>query len=574
MALPTVRIYKQGDNQIALKLSAFSNTVVKLIKGIPSARWDSASGAWLIHPDHSQTALVALAGVPHKVEEGVAESIHQNLDLLTAKSPMPRELTITELVDWDSIEYSPKTKSYAHQMRATMLAVRAMQFAFWMEMGTGKTKACIDALSCLMQRHLIRGAIIFCPKAVLYNWEKELDLHSPIPAEERRVMVITGEKKKEQLELAYNTRAPFVVTNYETLLTCESELLQLLVDRPMGIVLDESSRCKNHAAKSVKALLRISPRAPVRYILTGTPLTQGPLDLFPQFLFLNQNILGHHNFYSFKAEYAIMGGYQGREIVGYRNLERLTARLNPWSYRVLKRDCLDLPEKTYRTIELEMSPLQKQLYDQMKDESLVEYQGNVVAATVVLTRLLRLQQICSGFLPKIDEFGRSQGMMNLQSPKYAAITELVDEARESGQKVIIWCRFVEELLAINDAVKAHGSVIYYGETKAEDRQKAVDAFQTDPKVTVFIGQIQTGGMGITLTAATLVIYASNTFTLSDRLQSEDRPHRIGQTQKVTYIDLIMRKSVDAFVVKCLRDKKDIADVVTGDNLRRIMEGAW
>ncbi len=564
--LPTVNIYNHGD-QLALKLSAFSAAVVKIIKGIPTARWHPASGAWLVDVAHAEAMRTAMAGIPHKIADGVAKSIRQNIDLALVPLDMG-PLTEDEAVSWDELQYNPKTKSYDHQMRATILAVRRMRFAFLMEMGTGKTKACIDTLSVLIQKERIHGAIIVAPKAVLFNWEREIEQHSPLPIDARRCVVVTGDKAS-QLELAYNARINFVITNYETVAKHESLLLQLLVDRPLAIVLDESTRVKNHAALSTKGLLRLRHSARARYILTGTPITQGPLDAFSQFLFLDENILGHHNYFSFKAEYAITGGFRGREVVGYKNLDRLQKKIAPWSYRVLKRDCLDIPEKVYRTVELAMSPTQANLYEQMRKESILEHEGMILSAPVVLTKLLRLQQITSGFLPIIDEFGKSQGYKNLNGPKIDAVKELVEEAHANGQKVIIWCRFTEELLAIMLAFPA-GSVAYHGATSAVDRQAAVDSFQSAPGVNLFVGQIQTGGMGITLTAATCVIYVSNSFTLSDRLQSEDRAHRIGQRNVVTYIDVVMRNSVDGFVLKTLKDKKNVADVITGDSLRQLL----
>lgn len=568
--LPTVSIYNHGE-KLALKLSSFSTTVIKLIKGIPSSHFDGTSGAWLVDAMYGPDVMAALHSVPHKLTPGTALSVRRNVEYMDPVGNV-RPLTPGEAVDWDSIEYSPKTKSYAHQMRATVLGYRRLRFAFLMEMGTGKTKACLDTIFALMQNKGFGGAIIIAPKSVIYNWPNEIAMHCPLPDDQQRCVVVSGKDKGDQLEYAYNARANFVITNYETMLKYEGLVLQILMDRPMAMALDESTKIKNHASLATKAIQRVKVKAVARFILTGTPITQGPMDAFSQFLFLDEDILGHHNFYSFKAEYAISGGFRGREIVGYRNLDRLSKKIEPWSYRVLKKDCLDLPEKVYRVVELEMSATQQNLYDQMRRESILEYQGMVLSAPLALTRLLRLQQITSGFIPVIDEFGKQQGFKNLDGPKLAACLELVEEAIANGQKIIIWCRFIEELMAVAAAVPP-GAVAYYGAVSAADRQAAVDAFQNDEKVKIFIGQIQTGGMGITLTAATCVIYMSNTFTLSERLQSEDRPHRIGQRNVVTYIDLTCKATVDGFVIKTLRDKKDIADVITGDNFRKLLEAA-
>ncbi len=491
--------------------------------------------------------------------------------------PAPRLAPGFEVVDVSPepvvTDYVFKTTPFKHQVKAFDLARRRRYFAFLMEMGTGKTKAIIDVVSYLIQKGKLDGVLIFCPKAVLYNWEREIEIHSPLEPHARRAVVITGNAhaKTEALQRGFNT-CTFFITNYETVLRMEPELNHLLSRKRFAIICDESTEIKSPKAKTTKAIRKLGLTAQARYILTGSPVTQSPLDAFSQFCFLDKNILGHVNFTSFKAEYSLTMKRKGIPlplVVGYRNLDRMAKLIAPHSYRVLKKDCLDLPPKVYKTVELEMGTRQKELYLQMRDEAVIEIEGQTLAAPVILTKILRLQQIASGFLPIHNEFGELLQTKHIEdSPKLPACRDLVAEALESGQKVIIWCRFLWEIDQLA-ACWGDAAVLYYGERDATQRQAAVDSFQTDPRTKIFIGQIQTGGIGITLTAASQVIYYSNSFSLADRLQSEDRAHRIGQTKSVGYNDLVCRGSVDKLVLKALRDKKNLADLITGDNLKQL-----
>lgn len=259
-------------------------------------------------------------------------------------------------------------------------------------------------------------------------------------------------------------------------------------------------------------------------------------------------------------------------IVGYRNLDRLNKLIAPHSFRVLKEDCLDLPDKVYRTVELEMGDEQASIYRRMKEEAVVELNGSTIAAPIVLTRLMRLQQITSGFVPQLDEFGNTLREFEIKDGvKMGATLELVEEAVESGQKVSVWCRFLWELHELARRLDEAGFkvVSYYGDKDAHERQAAVDAIQTGD-AQVFLGQVATAGIGITLTAISTCIYYDNSFSLEHRLQSEDRHHRIGQKRSVEYIDLVCRGTIDRQVLAALREKKSVADIVTGD-ARKMLE---
>jgi SNF2 family DNA or RNA helicase len=558
-SLPVVTIENLDDLEFVIR-TPYNETVVKLIRGIPEAWWNKKEQRWQCPLAQLVPMVKALSNVP------------LNFNGITMPKEAAPEKPPANLALLEGYQYrEDKQPPFEHQKAMMALAIEKRTFAILGEMGTGKTRAMIDALSWLIKHQFISGVILVVPKCVLYNWQREIAAWSPLPAEKRVTAVLTGSShNKARILQHYWHTAQFFITNYATMQGEVGDLLcKLAQSRAMAALLDESTAIKNHASVTAKGTHKLGLYCQFRYILTGTPITQGPLDAFSQFKFLSPDILGHHNFYSFKAEYAITGGFKGKEIVGYKNLPRLSQRILPWSYRILKAECLDLPPKMYQVVEVDATDDQRALYRQMRDESLVELDGKFAPAPVILTKLLRLQQITSGFLPLYDDTGREVDIREVECAKHEAAEQLVETAVGSNQKVIVWCRFTYDIKKMREKLERFGVVEYHGKVSDVDRQKAIDAFQTDASVRVFLGQIQTGGMGITLTAASTEIYISNTYTLADRLQSEDRAHRIGQKKTVTIIDVVTRKTVDEFILKALNDKKDIADVITGDNMREM-----
>ncbi len=302
--------------------------------------------------------------------------------------------------------------------------------------------------------------------------------------------------------------------------------------------------------------------------MTGSPVTKNPLDLFTQCYFLDPYLLGHESYYSFRMRYAIMktaniSGRQIQLVSGFKNLGELSDKLKPFSYRVLKEDCLDLPDKIYMKRNINLTPDQKKVYDQMKKEALATLNGKQVTTVNALTQLMRLHQITCGHFTADD--GTIQRIPNNR------ITELMDVLEETEGKAIIWAHYQWDIKdIIKEVVKVHGPgsiVDYYGLTPQDERQPNIKKFQSDPKCRFIVGTPATGGYGITLTAANTVIYYSNGYDLEKRLQSEDRAHRIGQQKSVTYVDLICDDTVDEKIVKSLRKKINIASEVLGEELK-------
>ena len=333
------------------------------------------------------------------------------------------------------------------------------------------------------------------------------------------------------------------------------------------MVIDESTTIKNKDAKRTKNICSLAPYSRYRRILTGSPVTKSPLDLFKQCEFLRPELLGHVSFYTFRQRYAVMKkmNFSGRSVeipIGYRNLDELSSKLKAFSYRVLKDECLDLPKKTFMKRIIQLSPDQFKLYDQMKQMALALHNGKSMTTATVLTQLMRLQQITCGHFTADDG--------TLQDIKNNRIEELINVLNEVEGKVVIWAHWQRDVHKIIEAIKKEfdeDCVDYYGLTPSADRQKNIKKFQEDPNCRFFVGTPQTGGYGITLTAASTMVYYSNGYDLEKRMQSEARIDRIGQTKPMTYIDLICEDTVDQKIVKSLRKKVDIATQIMGEELK-------
>jgi SNF2 family DNA or RNA helicase len=334
------------------------------------------------------------------------------------------------------------------------------------------------------------------------------------------------------------------------------------------MVIDESTTIKNPSAKRTKNILKLSTETKYRRIMTGSPVTKNPLDLYSQCEFLSPWLLNFASYYSFRNRYAEMKtlNIRGRSIQivdKFKNLGELSDQLKGFSYRVLKEDCLDLPEKNWTKRQITLTPDQRKLYIQMKQTALAQLNGKVTSTVTVLTQLMRLHQITCGHFTADD--GSTQPIDNNR------LSELMNVVSEMEGKAIIWAHYQYDITSIiKEIVKVHGpgSVVdYYGLTPQEERQDNIRKFQSDPRCRFIVGTPSTGGYGITLTAANTVIYYSNGYDLEKRLQSEDRAHRIGQKKNVTYVDIIAEDTVDEKIVKALRDKINIASQVLGEELK-------
>ena len=473
------------------------------------------------------------------------------------------------------MNYKFKTKPYKHQLTALEKSWNRETYAYFMEMGTGKTKVLIDNAAMLYDKGKINGVLIIAPKGVVGTWyNQEIPIHLPDHIENVSVLwqPLMTKKKKEELDelLKVGEELHILVMNVEALSTNKGVEFasRFLNSHNTLMAIDESTTIKNPKAKRTKNIVNLSMSSKYRRIMTGSPVTKNPLDLFSQCYFLDPYHLGHESYYSFRMRYAIMktaniSGRQIQLVSGFKNLGELSDKLKPFSYRVLKEDCLDLPDKIYMKRQIKLSSEQLKLYDQMRKEALATLNGKKVTTVNALTQLMRLHQITCGHFTADD--GTTQQIPNNR------INELMDVLDEIEGKAIIWAHYQYDITnIIKEIVKVHGpgSVVdYYGLTPQDERQPNIKKFQDDPRCRFMVGTPSTGGYGITLTAANTVIYYSNGYDLEKRLQSEDRAHRIGQKKSVTYVDINAEETVDEKIVKSLRKKINIASEVLGEELK-------
>ena len=473
------------------------------------------------------------------------------------------------------MKYKFKKKPYAHQLTALEKSWNRDTFAYFMEMGTGKTKVLIDNLAMLYDKGKVDGALIVAPKGVVGTWyNQELPAHLPDHIENVTVLWQSNINKKQQdkLDKLFKTghELHIIIMNVEAFSTTKglNFAKKFLRSHKSLMAIDESTTIKNPKAKRTRNIIDLADLCKYRRIMTGSPVTKNPLDLYTQCYFLDPFHLGHESYYSFRMRYAVMktAHISGRSIqlvAGFRNLSELSDKLLPFSYRVLKEDCLDLPDKIYMRREIQLTDEQKRLYKQMRQEALATLNGKTVTTMTALTQLMRLHQITCG------HFSADDG--TIQEVKNNRLAELLDVLEEVEGKAIIWAHYqhdVKNIFKLLEEKFGPGSVVhYYGKTLPEQRDYAIKNFKNNDKVRFFVGTPQTGGYGITLTQANTVIYYSNGYDLEKRMQSEDRAHRIGQKKTVTYVDIIAEDTVDTKIVKSLRKKINIASKVMGEELK-------
>lgn len=491
-----------------------------------------------------------------------------------------------------------RTEPYPHQRDEWEKSKDKAFYGLFWEMGLGKTKTALDIAAWKHSRGEIDGLLVVTLKGVHRNWvTNEIPEHLPVRDfyaaywNPNRVEAgMRGVLEAQGLAIA--------AVNFDTVhqKRGESFCKRFLAERKTLLIVDESHAMKTPSAQRTKALLRFGKKAKARLIMTGTPMTNSPLDLWPQFHFLSASILNCKNYYLFKKRYAVEKVIPGvthlewrrnprtgkseqvevptKTVVGYKNMDELRSLIEPHSSRLTKDEVLDLPEKVYRLHSFEMTQQQRTAYRKMKEDLVIELADERrVTAQLAITKLLRLQQLACGFVMPDDADRTDPNVVGepfgKNNPRLQALIQVIEEVHH---KVIIWAHYRYSLIEIVDALKdiyGKESVVgYSGMTPDDARQRAVEMFQ-DPNspVRFFVGQPQAGGTGITLTQARDVIYYTNSFQLAQRLQSEDRAHRIGQTGTVTYTDLEAIGTIDRHVIKALKSKRDLAAEITGDDLK-------
>lgn len=428
-------------------------------------------------------------------------------------------------------------------------------------MGCGKTLTAIAVAGTLYQTKRIRRVIIVAPTSVCSVWPKEFDDFADFP-HIVKVMLGTKQQRLKQLQdlCDFPSKALRVaVINYES--TWREGIFEKLMDfRADLIIADESQRIKTHDTEQSKAMHKLGDQTPYKLILSGTPVQNNALDLYSQYRFLDPNVFGT-NFYQFRNRYCVMGGFNKKQIVAYKDLDGLIKKEHSIAYRVTKEEALDLPEQTFETRYISLSPKERKLYDKIRKESAAELaNGERISATTVLTKMLRLQQFTGGFLVTDD----SDKPQQFSSGKINALEDIIDDyVLGAGKKLVVFARFRPEIDLIATLLKKKkiqfGQI--YGDIPLEQRGEIVKDFQTNPDTKVFVAQIDTAGLGITLTAADTCVYYSVNFNYAAYSQSLARIHRIGQRNTCTYIHLTVEKTIDETVLKALHKKEDLAKTI-------------
>ena len=473
------------------------------------------------------------------------------------------------------MNYKFKTKPYAHQTTALEKSWNKKVFAYFMEMGTGKTKVAIDNIAMLYDNGKINGVLIIAPKGVYKNWySQEIPIHLVDHIHPKTVLwqAMINQKQQKLLDKLFETGNDLhiLIMNVEAFSTKKGVdfAARFLNSHNTYMAIDESTTIKNPGAKRTKSIVALGQYAKYRRILTGSPVTKSPLDLYKQCEFLDEYLLDHSSYYTFRTRYAVMrkAHFNGRSVeivVGYKNLGELSDKIKPFSYRVLKDDCLDLPKKTFMKRIITLTAEQEKVYKQMKEMALAQLNGKLLTTANALSQLMRLHQITCG------HFKANDG--SIQIVKNNRLSELMDLLDEVEGKAVIWAHYQYDVQTIIEAIKKEygdDSVVdYYGKTPNDERQDNIKKFQEDPRYRFLVGTPATGGYGITLTAASTMIYYSNGYDLEKRQQSEARIDRIGQTKPMTYVDIICEDTVDERIVKALRKKINIATEIMGEKLK-------
>ena len=440
---------------------------------------------------------------------------------------------------------------FKHQQEALQKAKNQTHYALFHECGLGKTLAALAIIDArLDESDTHYKTLVVAPCTLLENWQDEIQKFTDM-----RAVALTGSRKARSVRLQES--ADIYLINYESLRILYSELI---AKRFSCVIFDESHALKNHMSQQSKAGYKVAMSIPHRIIMTGTPIMNSPLDVFGQYLCINPAIFGP-SFFRFRAQYAIMGGFLGKQVQKYVNMETFKRKVLSCADIKSKAECLDLPPKLYEVVRVDMLPEQTKMYKQLREQFITAYKDAVVTAPVMLTRLMRFSQITAGFYKTIE----GKEISYESNPKHEWLIEWI---KETQAKTVVFVRFIKELHDLEASLTTAGIqfVSVYGETR--DRIGVVKSFNDVASIQVFIGQIDTAGQGINLQSASYCVFLSNNYSYGDREQAESRIHRAGQTaQNCTYIDVVARDTIDEKVLKILKKKESLAGILTKDLMR-------
>lgn len=552
--IPTLSLEKER-RELVLALPYEWNGMTK---SLSNKRWSKEKQAWVlpatIENYQNVTSIVPRLRVASSVKRFMNNKAIEEAELQIIKE---------RAFDPDIIPLEPvplKTKPFAHQVAGYNMGITTDNLGLFFEQGCGKSLTAIAIAGRRFLRGEVNRLLIVAPPSVMPVWPGEFEDHADFGY---RCRVLDGPVKKRVEELAKNTHdhslitAPLdvVVINYEATWRMEDSLKAY---NPDMIICDESQKIKTPGSKQSKCVGRLGKGAKYRICLTGTPISQNLLDIWAQYRFLDPNVYPG-SFYAFRNRYALMGGYENREIIRYKNLPEFVSKMHSVALRVKKEDALDLPEQLDQVMFCKLESSAQSIYRALVKESVAELQNEKqIVAVNVLSRLLRLSQITGGFV------NDGTGITKVSEAKLTLLSEILDDLLiNEEQKIVIFARFLPEIEAIRKMLdeKEIGHEWIAGAVKISNRGEAVERFQEDPGCRVFVAQIQTAGQGITLHAANVSIFYSMDYSFTNYDQAKARIHRIGQTKPCTHIHLLAQGTVDEHVWKALRAKKSVADQV-------------
>lgn len=467
----------------------------------------------------------------------------------------------------DKVRYKFKTKPYSYQLRA-LKKIQNLdgQAGLFMEMGTGKTKVAIDWAGIGYYNYDVKRVLVICPLSVIGVWQRQIKQHLPFFA---RVRALTGSTPERAALIRRMIRSPqptqdWLIINYEGIWRGDGRnKIEDLLEKwgPDLVICDEGHRIKSATAKQSKVAARIGGFAEQRLVLTGTPITKSPLDVFGQFRFIDSSIFGS-NWYKFKNHYGVWGGWGRYQLKGYKHLDQLIDKLRKNTFRIKKEQAIDLPEKVSVTVPVVIGQKAMDYYRKMAKEMIIEIEETHATAAIVLVKILRLSQITSGFIKDVEGKVRT-----FDSGKLNTCIDLLGDMLEQDKKVVIFVRFRHDIERLEEAIKKkfkRTPLILSGSVPMKGRDSLIQRFQNDPSEKIFVAQIQAGSLGIDLTAASVAIFYSLDYSYANYIQAADRLHRIGQTNKVTYYHLAVPHTIDSLTLSVLKDKGDLAHAIVHD----------
>ena len=532
-----------GDYSLYITFD-YDQKIVDTIREFPSRFWNKDKKEW-------EVPFTKLGELVTKLSEYDFDITGQYVTLEKPKAEIP-----------NGFEF--KTTPFQHQIEGFNYGLQYDRWLLGDEQGLGKTKQVIDiAVAKKLQKGYKHCLIICGVNGLKWNWVNEIHTHSNEDAwilgqryKNNKLIISSNADKLADLKHLESISSYFLITNVESMRdeAIVSQIAKYAKSKEIGIVaIDEVHKCKNPSSQQGKGILKVQPEC--RIAMTGTPLMNSPLDLFIILKWLGYE---KHAFYAFKKHYCVYGGYGGYEIMGYRNLSELQEQLDSIMLRRLKKEVLDLPEKTHINEYVEMTAKQEIIYKEVTAQIKANI-DQIKMANNPLAELIRMRQ-ATGYTGILSSTIK-------ESAKLDRMEELVEEAVENGKKVVIFSNWTQMTLPIYNrlAVKYHGTYIT-GEVDSDQRQAHVKQFQEDDNCKFIVGTIGAMGTGLTLTAGTVEIFMDEPWNRANKEQAEDRCHRVGTKENVTIYTLICKGTIDERINELVEQKGAMADALVDGKL--------